>query len=55
MILEYDKSFDKSLEKIKDRNILSRIESVIIKAENANSIEDIPNTKKLIGFSSYLE
>jgi mRNA interferase RelE/StbE len=53
MIVEFDKSFEKSLAKIKDTTILSRIERIIIKAENSNLINYIPNTKKLIGFSDY--
>ena len=53
MILEFDKSFDKSLDKIKDRVLLSRIENAILKAEKAGTIENIPNTKKLTGFSKY--
>ena len=32
MIVRFDKSFSKALDKIKDKNILQRIESVIQKA-----------------------
>jgi len=53
MIVEYDKSFEKWLSKIKDISILRRIEKSIIKAENANSIEQIPNSIKLTGHKLY--
>lgn len=53
MIVEFDKSFEKSLDKIKDRKLLERIKSVILNAEKVSSLEEIPNVKKLTGFSSY--
>jgi len=53
MIVRFDKSFIKALDKIKDKTILKRIESVIQKAEEAETIEQISNTKKLIGFTVY--
>jgi len=53
MIVRFDKSFTKALDKIKDKIVLKRIESVIEKAENANALEQISNTKKLIGYSVY--
>lgn len=53
MILEFDRSFSKSLNRIKERNILSKIEKVILSIEQASSIEQLKNNKKLIGFQSY--
>jgi mRNA interferase RelE/StbE len=53
MIVIFDKSFSKSLDKINDPSILKRIESVILKLEEAESIERMPNTKKLTGYISY--
>ena len=53
MIVRFDKSFSKALDKIKDKNILQRIESVIQKAEEIDSFEQLSNTKKLIGFTVY--
>ncbi|HCS21885.1 MAG TPA: plasmid stabilization protein [Bacteroidetes bacterium] len=53
MILEFDRSFSKSLNKIKDRTILSRIEKVILDLEKAAAIEELRNNKKLTGFTSY--
>ena len=53
MKVEFDKSFLKSLEKIKDSKTLHKIEKVIIKCEAVNSLYDIQNIKKLSGFSNY--
>jgi mRNA interferase RelE/StbE len=53
MNIEYDKSFVRSLEKIQDKNILLRIQNAILKSEKALTLESIPGSKKLIGFSKY--
>lgn len=36
MIVKFDKSFEKSLDKIKDRKLLVRIKSVILNAEKVS-------------------
>ncbi len=53
MIVEFDKSFEKSIDKIKDKKILHRIENAIINAEDSMSIDKISNVKKLVGSSHY--
>jgi mRNA interferase RelE/StbE len=53
MIVEFDKSFSKSLDKIRDSELNSRIENTILEYENAESLIDIKNTKKLSGYKSY--
>lgn len=53
MIVEFDKSFEKSLDKIRDKSLFSRIEKSIEIIEKANNLEDIPGIKKLSGFKSY--
>ncbi|OOG75322.1 type II toxin-antitoxin system RelE/ParE family toxin [Algoriphagus sp. A40] len=53
MIVDFDKSFAKSLGKIKDQSVLKRIESVILKLESAERIEDLSNIKKLQGHTAY--
>lgn len=53
MKIQYDKSFYKSLEKIKDRSILKRIETVILRAEKTENIDRLPNSKKLVGYAVY--
>ena len=41
MIVRFDKSFIKALDKIKDKTVLKRIESVIQKAEEAEVLGQI--------------
>ena len=38
MIVEFDKSFGKSIEKLKDQTVLAKIEKLILKMETATSI-----------------
>ncbi|HET8754110.1 MAG TPA: type II toxin-antitoxin system RelE/ParE family toxin, partial [Salinimicrobium sp.] len=45
--------FSKSIDKIKNRKILSKIESIILACENSEDIKNIPNIKKLVGFKDY--
>ncbi len=53
MKVEFDKSFLKSLDKIKNSKVLLTIEKIIIKCENANDLHEIRNVKKLTGFANY--
>lgn len=53
MRVEFDKSFLKSLEIIKNSKTLHRIEKVIVKCEAVNSLYEIQNIKKLSGFNNY--
>jgi len=53
MIIEFDKSFDKSLDKIKNKNLFPRVEKLIIEMEKSNSLVDFQNIKKLTGFKIY--
>lgn len=53
MIVQFDKSFEKSLNKLKDKSIFPKIEKVISILEKTNSISELPNTKKLSGFKTY--
>ena len=53
MIIEFDKSFEKSLEKLKNKSLFQKIEKVIIDFENAKSLTDLPNVKKLTGYKFY--
>ena len=53
MIVEFDKSFEKSLDRIKDPVLLRRIERTIILFENAEALLKISNVKKLSGFKDY--
>ncbi len=53
MIVEFDKSFEKSLNKVHDPNVLRRIKRVIIQIENSPSLSPITNVLKLTGYSTY--
>lgn len=53
MIVEFDKSFEKSLEKIKNKSLYPKIEQIIIGCESSNSITNIPYIRKLSGYNNY--
>jgi len=53
MIVEFDRSFDKSLNKIQDPTILRRLRRVIIQLENSPSLIQVPNIVKLTGYTDY--
>jgi mRNA interferase RelE/StbE len=53
MKIEFDKSFSKSLEKINEKSILKKLPKVFEIAEKSTKIQDIPNIKKMIGFTNY--
>lgn len=53
MVVEFDKSFEKSLGKIKDKTILPKIEKTITILEATSSLSVVSNIKKLSGFKNY--
>ena len=53
MKIRFDKSFVKALDKIREPKVLKRIQIAILKAEAATSLEEMPNVRKLTGYSSY--
>ena len=53
MIIEFDKSFSKSLDRLKDLVTKKRIERIIQDFDRADTIINIKNVKKLVGFKSY--
>lgn len=53
MKIEFDKSFSKSLNKIQDSLVKNRIEQIIIEFDEAETIIEIKNIKKLVGFQNY--
>jgi mRNA interferase RelE/StbE len=53
VIVEFDKSFEKSIDKIKDKSVFPKIEKLIIDLENAQTIKEVKNIKKLSGFKTY--
>ncbi|MGM0579069.1 MAG: type II toxin-antitoxin system RelE family toxin [Bacteroidota bacterium] len=53
MKVVFDESFSKSLSKIKDESIYSRIENIITDLKSINDLKDYPKVKKLSGFKTY--
>ncbi|HWK56529.1 MAG TPA: type II toxin-antitoxin system RelE/ParE family toxin [Parapedobacter sp.] len=53
MNLKFDKSFLKSIEKIKDASLKQKIENVIGEVESAKDLNDVKQLKKLKGYKSY--
>ncbi len=53
MIVEFDKSFEKSLEKLSDKSLFPKIEKIISTLETIDSLNELANIKKLTGFKVY--
>lgn len=49
----FDESFWKSIRKIKDRKVKLKVASLISEFENAKTLFDVLNVKKLKGYSSF--
>ncbi|MFN3909202.1 MAG: type II toxin-antitoxin system RelE family toxin [Flavobacterium sp.] len=53
MIVTFEKSFSKSLDKINNKLILKKIEEAIVNCENSNKLSEIKYLKKLKGHKTY--
>jgi mRNA interferase RelE/StbE len=53
MNIKFDKSFYKSLDKLRNPKASKDIEEIILKVQAASSIRQIPNLKKLQGFKLF--
>lgn len=53
MKVAFKESFVKDLKGVKDKGLLGRVKEVIEAIEQANSLADIPNLKKLKGGGNY--
>ena len=53
MILEFDKSFDRDLDIITDKKILSKLENLISLIKEINEIYKIPTISKLKGYDKF--
>ena len=49
----FDRSFSKSIDKIRDQKIKERIIKIIYSVEQAGSTDKIPNIKKMTGWLNY--
>lgn len=53
MNVEFRKTFEKDLKKIQDKSLLDKIKAAINTLENATSLDEITNLKKLKGNEGY--
>jgi mRNA interferase RelE/StbE len=53
MNIQIDKSFEKDIKKIKDKDLLAKIANTIEQIQASSTKEEITNIKKLKGFQSY--
>ncbi len=49
MIVEFDQSFAKSLDKLKDKEVKDRILKAILRLENARNLSDLSSIKEMKG------
>jgi mRNA interferase RelE/StbE len=48
-----EKSFDRDLDRIKDKELLRKLRALISAIENTDTIREIPHIKKIEGYESY--
>lgn len=53
MEVEFRKSFEKDLSKLRDETLLTRIRAVILEVEDAETLENVSNLKKLKAEGDY--
>lgn len=53
MIINFERSFSKSLDKLKDRQVIDKLNELIISIEKADHLKDIPSIKKMKGHKCF--
>lgn len=53
MKFRVEKSFDRDIDKVKDKKLLQKIHFIISRIEKAAEIKEMPHVKKIKGFSSF--
>jgi mRNA interferase RelE/StbE len=53
MIIEFDKSFEKSIDRLRDNSLAPKIQKTIELLESAKSLNELANIKKLSGYKTY--
>lgn len=53
MKFRVEKSFDKDVDKIKDRKLLQKLRACISRIESADNINEMPNLKKIEGYGLF--
>ena len=49
----FEATFEKDIEKLKDRAVLQSVKEIILEVKQAKTIHDIANLKKLKGYDTY--
>lgn len=53
MKFRIEKSFDRDVDKINDRKLLQKLKDCISQIENADNLSEIPQIRKIEGYSSF--
>lgn len=53
MELEFDRSFEKALEKIRNKKLFESLEILIHQCEEASALKNLNNIRKIVGYSNY--
>ncbi|TVP76189.1 MAG: type II toxin-antitoxin system RelE/ParE family toxin [Puniceicoccaceae bacterium] len=53
MEVEYHKSFERDLRRVRDRNLLARVETLLVELVGSESMDPIPNVKVMKGHPDY--
>ncbi len=53
MKFKVEKSFDRDVDKIKDKKLLERLRDCISQIESADNFHEIPSAKKIEGYRSF--
>ena len=53
MRFRIEKSFDRDVDRIKDKKLLRRLRTFILTIENVDTIGEIPHIRKIEGYESY--
>jgi mRNA interferase RelE/StbE len=53
MNVEFDKSFEKSIDRLRDKSLIPKIQRTIRLLESKKNLSEITNSKKLAGYKTY--
>jgi mRNA interferase RelE/StbE len=53
VILRIEKSFDRDVDRIRDRKLLKKLRAFISTIKNVDTIREIPHVKKIEGYESF--
>ena len=53
MKVEFHRSFERDIRKIRDRTVLDRLRATILAVENADDLESVPGVKPMQGYAGY--